>query len=179
MVMATVTTGSTIEEFEQLPDALAHNKELVDGELVDVSGNIGGHNKLRDVFIELLRPYVRQHGLGLIVSEQEFQFDQNVHGPDITLVSPSKVELFDDQLRVQRFVPDFAIEITSKNDKFETLVAKVLRYRRCRTSEAWIFSIPTRQAFLYSERLTTILFEDQDFQSPLIPGFSIRIADLL
>src|SRR5450432_2588743 len=107
MVMATVTTGSTIEEFEQLPDALAHNKELVDGELVDVSGNIGGHNKLRDVFIELLRPYVRQHGLGLIVSEQEFPFDQNVHGPDITLVSPSKVELFDDQLRVQRFVPDF------------------------------------------------------------------------
>jgi hypothetical protein len=41
-------TGLTIEEFEQLPDALAHNHELVDGELVDVSGNTGGHNSLRD-----------------------------------------------------------------------------------------------------------------------------------
>jgi hypothetical protein len=31
----------TIEDFEQLPIALAHNHELVDGELADVSGNSG------------------------------------------------------------------------------------------------------------------------------------------
>jgi hypothetical protein len=36
--MATAT-GLTIDDFERLPEALAHNHELVDGELVDVSGN--------------------------------------------------------------------------------------------------------------------------------------------
>jgi hypothetical protein len=37
----------TIEDFERLPDALALNHELVDGELVDVSGNTPIHNRLR------------------------------------------------------------------------------------------------------------------------------------
>lgn len=36
-LMASVT-GLTIEDFEKLPDALALNHELVDGELVDVLG---------------------------------------------------------------------------------------------------------------------------------------------
>jgi hypothetical protein len=34
--------GLTIEDFERLPHVLARNHELVDGELVDVSGNTGG-----------------------------------------------------------------------------------------------------------------------------------------
>jgi hypothetical protein len=38
----------TIDEFEMLPDALALHHELVDGELVDVSGNTPLHNKIRD-----------------------------------------------------------------------------------------------------------------------------------
>jgi len=37
VTMATAIGGLTIEEFEQLPNALARNHELVDGRLVDVS----------------------------------------------------------------------------------------------------------------------------------------------
>ena len=59
-----IATGITIEEFERLPDALAHNHELVNGALVDVPGNTPYHNKLRDLLIELLCPYVRNHKLG-------------------------------------------------------------------------------------------------------------------
>jgi hypothetical protein len=40
-------SGLTIGDFERLPDALAHYHELVDGELIDVSGNILEHNELR------------------------------------------------------------------------------------------------------------------------------------
>ena len=86
--MTTATIGFTIEEFEQLPDVLAHNHELVDGELVDVSGNTGGHILLRDAFVELLRPHVRQHRLGLVLSEQEFDFEGNAHGPDVSFFGP-------------------------------------------------------------------------------------------
>ena len=43
-----IATGITIEEFEKLPYALAHNHELVDGELIDVSGNTLFHNRFRD-----------------------------------------------------------------------------------------------------------------------------------
>ena len=67
--MAAVT-GLTIEEFEQLPEALARNHELVDGELVDVSGNNGQHNLFRDFLVELLRPFVREHRLCVVIAEQ-------------------------------------------------------------------------------------------------------------
>lgn len=178
MGMATVTTGLTIEEFENLPDALAHNKELIDGELVDVSGNTGGHIKLRDGMMAMLYAHVRQHKLGLVLAEQEFEFGENAHGPDISFLVPSKARLHESDLRVQRFVPDLAIEIASKNERFESLLTKVLRYRQYGTKEAWIFSIKTRQAFVYSERPPAILSESDIFQSPLIPGFSIRLSEL-
>src|SRR5580704_14028732 len=164
----------TIDDFEKLPDALALNHELVDGELVDVSGNTLIHNRLRDAFISLLRDYVKKNGLGEIVSEQEFDFGGNAHGPDVSFYGPDKLKLCEEARRVQRFVPDLAIEIVSENDTFKKLVKKADRYRKCGTKEAWIFDIDSRKAFVFSEALNAILDESGIFESSLIPGFSIR-----
>ncbi len=168
----------TIDDFERLPDELALNHELVDGELVDVSGNTLIHNRLRDAFISLLRDYVKKNGLGEIVSEQEFDFGGNAHGPDVSFYGPNKLKLCEEARRVQRFVPDLAIEIVSENDTFKKLVKKADRYRKCGTKEAWIIDPDSRTAFLYSDALKTILDENGVFQSSFIPGFSIRIGEL-
>ena len=53
--MAATTSLLTIDDFELLPGDIAKNRELVDGELVDVSGNTPIHNWLRDYFIAILR----------------------------------------------------------------------------------------------------------------------------
>lgn len=90
----------------------------------------------------------------------------------------SKAELFDGQRRVQRFVPDLVIEIVSQNDKFDALFAKALRYRRCGTKEVLIFSIQTRQLFVYSDKPPVILDEHREFHPEQFPGFSIRLSDL-
>jgi Uma2 family endonuclease len=176
--MAAVT-GLTIDDFEQLPDDLARNHELVDGELVDVSGNNGQHNELRASLVELLRPFVRENQLGNVISEQEYNFDGNAHGPDVSFYNKSKRPLFDMKRRVQRFVPDLAVEIVSANDTFEKLAKKAQRYRQCGTQEVWIFSVETRQAFLFSEHRRVILDENDEFRPEPIPGFAIRIGDLL
>jgi Uma2 family endonuclease len=168
----------TIDDFERLPDALAVNHELVNGELVDVSGNIGNHILLRDLLTAMLLFYVRDHRLGRVLSEQEYEFEENAHGPDVTFFGTEKADLFDGKLRVQRFVPDLAIEIVSQSDAFEKLLGKARRYRRCGTKEVWIFSIELREAYVYSEGGRAILGEDALFQSSLIPGFSIRLGDL-
>jgi Uma2 family endonuclease len=170
--------GLTIEDFERLPDALAHNHELVDGELIDVSGNTGGHNLLRGTIVALLFHYLRDRKLGLVIAEQDFDFDGNAHGPDVSFIVAPKVELVNRRRRVQPFVPDLAIEIVSQNDNFDALIAKALRYRRCGTSEVFIFSIPNRQVFRYSAEGAVVLTEDQDFRPEQIPGFSIRIREL-
>jgi Uma2 family endonuclease len=171
-------TPLTIDDFERLPDALALNHELVDGELVDVSGNTPNHNALRDLLNALLLFYVKEHKLGRVLSEQEYDFGGNAHGPDIAFFGPQKMELIDPELRVQRFVPDLAVEIVSKNDKFPTLIEKAHRYLSCGTKEVWIFSIKPREAYVYSPDGRAILDESCIFQSTLIPGFSIRIGDL-
>jgi Uma2 family endonuclease len=168
----------TIDDFEKLPHELAYYHELVDGELVDVSGNTPNHNGLRDLLIALLLPFVKEHKLGRVVGEQEYQFGQNAHGPDVTFVLPARAKLFNGKLRVQRFVPDLAIEIVSESDTFAKLVRKVDRYRKCGTQEAWIIDIDSRKAFVFSKGRNTILEDDGLFQPSLIPGFSIRLGDL-
>ena len=50
------TTKLTIDDYEALPDELAVGHELVDGELVDVSGNTPKHNAIRDLLSALLLP---------------------------------------------------------------------------------------------------------------------------
>jgi Uma2 family endonuclease len=168
----------TIDDFETLPHELAYYHELVDGELVDVSGNTISHNFLRDLLISLLLPYVNKQKLGRIVGEQEYEFDGNAHGPDVTFFTPEKAKLCDSKLRVQRFVPELAIEIVSQNDTFEKLIGKAHRYRKCGTKEVWIFSIESREAYVFSVNGRAILDESELFQSSLIPGFSIRLGDL-
>ena len=96
----------------------------------------------------------------------------------MSLFGPEKMALYNGRLRVQRFVPDLAIEIVSQNDPFAKLIKKVDRYRKCGTKEAWILDIDSRKAFVFSETLNAILDEDGVFESSLIPGFSIRIGDL-
>src|ERR1039458_4621942 len=80
----------TIDEYERLPDVLARNHELVDGELVDVSGNKPQDDELPDSLVELLRPFVRENQLGNVISEQEYDFDGNAHGPDVSFYNKSK-----------------------------------------------------------------------------------------
>jgi Uma2 family endonuclease len=171
-------TRLTIEDYEKLPDALALNRELVDGELVEVSGNTGNHNALRDLIISMLLPLVNELKLGKVLSEQEFDFQGNVHGPDVSFFVPEKCSYYDGKRRVQRFVPDLVIEIVSENDKFEALMKKANRYRRAGTAEVWVLSVDPRVAFLFSERQTVILENNDEFRSQFIPGFAIRLGDL-
>jgi Uma2 family endonuclease len=168
----------TIDDFEKLPDALALNHELVDGELVDVSGNTPNHNRLRDYLLLLLFQHVKKNGLGEVLSEQEYDFGGNAHGPDLSFYVKEKMSRIEDRRRVQRFVPDLAIEIVSQNDTFEKLVQKADRYRKCGTQEVWVLDIESRKAFVFSSNRNEILEGDQQFASPLIPGVSISISDL-
>jgi Uma2 family endonuclease len=152
----------TIDDYERLPDVLAPQ-----------------HNMFRDLLTALLAPFVRANRLGIVISGQAYDFDGNAYGPDVSFIGESKRPLLGMKLRVQRFVPDLAIEIVSANDPFEKLVKKAQRYRQCGTQEVWIFSVETRQVFLFSENRRTILDENDDFRPEPIPGFSIRIGDLL
>jgi Uma2 family endonuclease len=168
----------TIEDFEELRDTLAFNHELVDGELVAVPGNIAAHNMLRSQLLVSLHSHIREHKLGLIVSSQCFDFEGNGYAPDLSFVGSEKMKLLNGKLRVQRLVPDVAVDIVSPDDGFETLMKRTQRYLKAGSKEVWILSIEMREAYVFSDKQRVILDENQEFRSNLIPGFSIRLGDL-
>jgi len=175
--MASITS-LTIEDFEKLPDEQVRNHELVDGELVDVSGNTPNHNSIRDALIEVLRPFVRQHRLGKVIAEQEFDFDGNAHGPDVAFFGPEKLPLLDGKRRVQRFVPDLAIEIVSTNDTFASLAQKRTRYLHCGVSEVWVVAPEEREVYIYSTGGHRVLTGSDELPTELIPSFRIALDQL-
>ncbi len=168
----------TIEDFENLPEALAHNHELVGGELIDVSGNVPAHISLRDLLAAELLLYVRKRKLGKVLVEQDYAFGENAHGPDVSFLLPDKRARLEMYRRVQMFVPDLAIEVSSRNDRLDETMQKILRYREFGTKEVWLIMIRSRRAFLFTENDERVLNENDEFRSDLIPGFSIRLKDL-
>jgi Uma2 family endonuclease len=171
-------THLTIDDFEKLPQEQAENHELVDGELVEMSGNTLGNNEISDLLIEIMRPFARERHLGSVVSEQEYDFGGNVHGPDVSFFGPAKRALADKRKRVQRFVPDLAIEVVSENDTFNALVRKKDRYCSCGTSEVWIISPDSREVYMYTTTGDRILSGDAELTTDLLPGLRIPLTRL-
>lgn len=176
--MAATTTLLTIDDFERLPADLAENHELVDGELIDVSGNTPLHNLLRDCLIEILRLFVAARGLGTVIGEQEYEFEGNAHGPDVTFFGPAKAPLMDLNKRVQRFVPDLAVEIVSESDSYEGLMRKRDRYLRAGVSEVWLISPAAREVVVRTQHGCLVLRASDAISTDLLPGFSITIDRL-
>src|SRR4051794_19267974 len=169
--MAT-TTLLTIDDFERLPSEVAENHELVEGALIDVSGNTPRHNLLRDSLLELMRPLARRHA-GTVIAEQEYEFQGNAHGPDVSFFGQSKQALMDIDKRVQRFVPDLAIEIASASDTYEGLLIKKDRYLQAGTSEVWLISPRTHEIAIYRLDHVLTLQGQGQIKTDLLPGLSI------
>jgi Uma2 family endonuclease len=175
--MATAT-HLTIDDFERLPQEQAKNHELVDGELIPMSGNTGSHILIQILLIELLGPIVRERRLGTVLAEMEYDFNGNAHAPDVSFFGPAKRALFDLGKRVQRFVPDLAIEIASENDTLSSLSRRKSRYRSCGTKEVWIVSPEACEVLVYSTSADRILGGDAELTSDLLPGFRMPVKRL-
>jgi Uma2 family endonuclease len=172
------TTSLTIDDFERLPADAVRYRELVDGELIDVSGNTPLHNILRDRLLARLMAWVEAQAAGLVIAEQEYDFLGNAHGPDVSFFGPDKQTLLDLHKRVQRFVPDLAIEVASASDTYDSLLRKKERYRRAGTTEVWLISAENAEIAIYGPDHDRILHGGHTLTSELLPGFALAVDEL-
>ena len=177
--MAATTALLTIDDFERLPADVAKGHELVNGELVDVSGNVPRQNMLRDYSLAMLIPFVADHGLGTVIGEQEYDFEGNAHGPDVSFFGPAKKSLLNMKKRVQRFVPDLAVEIASESDTYEGLLRKKDRYLRAGVSEVWLIAPEIEEVAIHTARTVRVLRGTDTIETDLLPGFSITVERLI
>jgi len=172
------TTSLTIDDFERLPADAVQQRELLDGELIDVSGNTPRHNKIRDRLLSRLMAWAEAQAAGEVISEQEYDFLGNAHGPDVSFFGPEKQVLLDLDKRVQRFVPDLAIEVASASDTYDSLLRKKERYRRAGTTEVWLISAENAEIAIYGPDRDRILRAGDTLSSEVLPGFAIAVNDL-
>lgn len=168
----------TIEDFERLPSWMVKNHELVDGKLVDVSGNTPLQNLLRDHLMCLLLAWAEHRQRGIVIAEQDYDFLGNAHGPDITFFGNDKRHLLELYKRVQRFVPDLAVEIPSENDTYDAVMSKKNRYLRAGTAEVWLICTDPREIMIYVKDQVRILRPGDMLSSDLLPGFNIAADEL-
>ena len=172
------TTSLTIDDFERLPADAVQQRELVDGELIDVSGNTPRHNKIRDRLLSRLMAWAEAQAAGEVISEQEYDFLGNAHGPDVSFFGPEKQVLLDLDKRVQRFVPDLAIEVASASDTYNSLLRKKERYRRAGTTEVWLISAENAEITIYGPDHDRVLHAGHTVSSDLLPGFAMTVNEL-
>jgi Uma2 family endonuclease len=119
---------------------------------------------------------VPKEKLGRVYSELLYDFCGNVHAPDVSFFVAKKDPLLNRRKRVQRFVPDLAIEIASQSDAYEGLLQKVQRYLDSGTQEVWLISVETRYITIFPRN--QVLRGSDELSTPLIPGFSITVERL-
>jgi Uma2 family endonuclease len=172
------TTSLTIDDFERLPADAVQNRELVDGELIDVSGNTPLHNIVRDELLSHLMVWAKAQSAGRVIAEQEYDFLGNAHGPDVSFFGREKQALLDNYKRVQRFVPDLAIEVASASDTYDSLLGKKNRYRRAGTTEVWLISAENAEIAIYGPDRDRILHAGHTLTSELLPDFALAVNEL-
>jgi Uma2 family endonuclease len=125
-----------------------------------------------------LMAWARAQAAGIVIAEQEYDFLGNAHGPDVSFFGPEKQALLDLHKRVQRFVPDLAIEVASASDTYDSLLRKKERYRRAGTTEVWLISAENAEIAIYRPDQDRILHAGDTVSSELLPGFAITVNDL-
>jgi Uma2 family endonuclease len=122
--------------------------------------------------------WAKAQSAGDVIAEQDYDFLGNAHGPDVSFFGPEKQTLLDLYKRVQRFVPDLAIEVASASDTYDSLLRKKERYRRAGTAEVWLISAENAEIAIYGPDHDRILHAGDTLSSELLPGFAITVDEL-
>ena len=176
------TTGLTYDDLQAFPDD-NFRRELIEGELIVTPAPSTRH---QDAVLELgaaLLAHTKQHGGRVFVAPTDvFLSDSNVVEPDALYVRPDNVGRV--EVKFVRSAPDLVVEVSSPSTRRLDLVRKRELYERFGVPEYWYVD-------LEAERVEVQRLEDERYgppelrlrhermETPLIPGFSIAVDELL
>lgn len=117
----------------------------------------------------------------VFVEQPTYCFDPGeMRRPDVALVWAERLPggLSDDELRV---VPDLIVEVVSPSNKYIEQMDRVEQWLDVGVPMVWLIEPTLRWAHVYRRDGSVTLLRDADtFQNdPLLPGLTLRIADVL
>ena len=172
----------TVDEFEQMSD----NKgfELIDGQLRE-KGMGAESSEIQSELGFLIRLWDRDRGLGKVY-ESECMYrcfpvhPNRVRKPDVSFVRLDRLPDGRSPIGIFTIRPDLAIEVVSPGDTVYDLDEKLDDYRSAGVPLVWVLH-PNRRVVRVSTpdgSSGELTEEDTLTGDPVLPGFSVRVADL-
>jgi Uma2 family endonuclease len=173
-------TLMTVEQFAQMPRDEAVHFELVEGELIPVASSTPEHAWIRDRLMVKVSLFLDREKLGIVLAEVDCRtIGDSVRRPDISFLTNARWQLVNPKQLPIPFAPDIAVEVVSPSESVIGLNRKVADYLASGSHEVWVLDAENREIFIRTADGARILRATDLLESPLLPGFSIRVADAL
>jgi Uma2 family endonuclease len=161
--------------------------ELVKGRIVNCAPPDAPQGYTSCAITAHLSNFVRQHQLGRVFSHDTFvrtkrgEGGESVRGPDVAFVSFERLpagELTKGPLPVP---PNLVVEVRSPRDRISQLSAKASEYIEAGVTVVLVIDPDTESAAVYREDEFPIRMHNGDELTlpDVLPGFSVRVADLV
>jgi len=173
----------TFDEFVELPEELHTGAELFDG-VVHVSSPVPKHQDAAFNVAAALRAWCRaKPGRGKMIIEYLIRInDRSGYKPDVACYSADRVP--DRDAPAALAPPSIVIEVLSPSTRQSDLMRKPGGYASIGVDEMWLVDVDNGSVVLlrgpvgggYVEAVE--LAADGAITSPLLPGFSLPVADV-
>jgi Uma2 family endonuclease len=182
--MALTSTRLTAEEYFALPPT-EHRTQLIDGEIVVTEATLR-HQRITLELVHRLTIWLREHpGQGEAgIPVNVHLDDSNVFAPDVWWV-PEALRPARDAKRIVG-PPALAVEVRSPSTWRYDIGTKRATYERLGLSELWLVDTEANSVLAYRRSTARAkgfdvaleLDAGEVLTTPLIPGFSLVLADL-
>ena len=178
--MATAAKKLAYADYEKIPDD-GFRHEIIEGEECMTPAPNPDHQTTVVKLTTLLENHVSTNALGRVfVAPTDVLLSENdIVEPDVFFVSRDRVGIIGPK-NIQG-APDLVIEVSSPSTAGFDRGSKLALYDRTGVREYWIVDVAARTVEIRefgTPRRVRVYKEGQSFESSLLPGLTVRLADL-
>ena len=172
----------TADEFLMMPDD-GRRYELIRGELVELPQPGIVHGFLSIQVGGILNSFVMEHGLGIVIAPAGFIIEvgpDTVRGPDVAFISFDRLPDGDLPIGFLRTAPNIVVEVLSPSDRPGAVNAKIQAWLDAGAELVWTLHPPTKTVRISRPNAADVTLTERDVldAEPVLPGFSVPVADL-
>lgn len=177
--MATLTL-MTAAQFDQIPYEKGQRQELLDGELIEMPSATPEHNYIAAQLSWHLVSFMAAHSYGCVIPETEFATGpERRQRPDLAVLSSEAWQRMDRRRVPAVEMPLIAVEVVSPSESASILNRKINAYIEVGVKEVWIIYPDTKQIRVFGSKTYRNYEVDETLETPVLPGFSVAVSDLL
>jgi Uma2 family endonuclease len=169
--MATTATMSGLQ-FDALPYEEGRRRELLEGDLIEVSSPTPRHQAVVFNILLMLRNYFAGR-TGIAMADVEFALSDLLRlRPDVCVLLGERARQLDPDRVPVPGAPDLAVEVISPTERATESHEKVLAYLRNGTAEVWQVFPKSRTVQIHRGTVSVSLDSSGHVTSDLLPGFA-------